>query len=122
MGTPARTIDARIRHSRSMIEKRTTSARTGTFRIALSIPALPAELVKVTIPAAITTAAPTARAHHQWPTKAPAARTIRVGSGSLALREAKKVLNLGRTNTARIVTVTSDMIPISTGYIIAERI
>ena len=41
-------------------------------------------------------------------------------SGSLALRESKKVRNLGSTQPVRMITVTMDMAKMIPGYMSAE--
>src|ERR1700677_3704213 len=46
-------------------------------------------------------------AHHHVLTKAEMLRSIRVGNGSFAFNDEKKVRNLGNTKVARTMTVTT---------------
>ena len=48
-------------------------------------------------------------AHHQVLTKFEMLSSMRVGSGSLALNDLKKVTNFGMTNVARMTTTATAM-------------
>ena len=78
----------------------------GSLRAIESSHALPLSDRHSTIRPTTTTTSPPTSANHQFEMKFETLSNIRVGRGSVALKDSKKVLKRGNTNVARMTTVT----------------
>ena len=114
-GTPALTIEDRMRLKRSTMACRTVGPTAGMPSRTRSRACLPPS-VRTAKRYALSSARTTAStAHHQCAKKSVTASSIRVGSGSFAPRLWKKSLNRGKTKVASTTTVTSDIAAIIDG-------
>src|SRR6266699_7305914 len=98
-----------MRQTRSRTAWRTRSPATGILsRIASSL-ARPAFERRVAPIATTRRSAPPPRTNHHEDMKLANESNMRVGKGSLAFNDLKKVLNFGKTYAVRTITVTLDI-------------
>src|ERR1700761_1859253 len=96
-----------MRQTLSIMAVRTMSPMTGVFKMTLSSQALPELDRRKAMTTPMTEMRPSRRAHHHVLTKCDAVKSMRVGRGSFALKDAKNVTNFGMTNVAKTITTST---------------